>query len=78
MRDNDIFVYNLFKSNNSSWANCIKNLFKFQKYLYKIAFVGDKTFSLSVQKIILNSNFGRLLAIVRNVLISSFNGIMKK
>lgn len=46
-----------------SWENSLKNLYRIQKRLYKLSYAGDFKVLLLLQKILLNSNFARLLAI---------------
>lgn len=47
----------------SSWNNCTKLLYKFQKRLYKSFYVRDLKSALIIQKFILKSNCARLLSI---------------
>lgn len=49
--------------NLSSWNKTFKNLFRVQQLLYKSSFVLNKKKCLLIQKILLNSNSARLLAI---------------
>ncbi len=52
-----------FISKDSSWNNCTKLLFKFQRRLYKSFYVQDLKSALIIQKFILKSNCARLLSI---------------
>jgi len=46
-----------------SWKESTNVLYKLQKRLYKAAYISDKKKSLVLQKLILQSNCSRLLAI---------------
>lgn len=58
-----------------SWDSSYKDLFLFQKRLFKSVFIGDYKISLILQKLIFKSNFARLLAIREVTQISTYKGI---
>lgn len=69
-----IFLYS-YSWNFLSWEKLLRNLHRVQKRLFKLSQVGDLRSLLVLQKILLNANFARLLAIREVTQISSYKKI---
>lgn len=70
-----LFSLNSYSWNLLSWEKSLKNLYRIQKRLYKLSFIGDLKALSVLQKFLLKSNFARLLAIREVTQLSSYKKI---